>query len=93
VLTALTLKANKISYKLSEPATVKLRVQRKAGRKWKTLRGALSQTGAAGLNKLRFAGRIGGKRLARGSFRLTAVATDGAANTSKQRVVRFSVLR
>src|SRR5581483_2908891 len=79
-LTALKLKRKTISYKLSEPAAVKLRVQRKVGGRWKTLRGSLSQAGHAGLNKLRF-----GRRLARASYRLSAVATDAAGNRSRQR--------
>jgi hypothetical protein len=89
LLSALKLKGKKISYKLSESAKVKFRVQRKAGRRWKTMRGALSQTGVAGLNKLRF----GGKPRRRGTYRLTALATDGAGNSSKKRVLRFSVIR
>ena len=88
VLTALKLKGKKLSYKLSEPAAVKLRVQRKAGRKWKTLRGALSQKGLAGLNKKRFA-----RHLARGGYRLSAVATDTSGNKSKPRLTRFRVAR
>jgi Ca2+-binding RTX toxin-like protein len=87
-LTALKLKKKMISYKLSEPAAVKLRIQRKAGRKWKTTRRALSQKGLTGLNKKRL-----GKRLGRGSYRLIANATDAAANRSKTRVIRFRVIR
>jgi Ca2+-binding RTX toxin-like protein len=88
MLSSLKLKSKKISYKLSESASVKFRVQRKSGPKWKTLRGSLSQNGAAGLNKKGFA-----RRLARGSYRLAAVATDTAGNRSKQRVISFRVAR
>ena len=88
VLSSLKLKSRKISYKLSESAAVKFRVQRKAGRRWRTLRGSLSQHGAAGLNRKRFA-----RRLARGSYRLTAVATDTSGNKSKRRLIRFRVAR
>jgi Ca2+-binding RTX toxin-like protein len=87
-LSALKLKQKKISYKLSEPAAVRISVQRKSGRKWKTLRGALSQPGTAGLNKLRFARKLG-----RGSYRLSAVATDAAGNKSNARRVSFRVAR
>ena len=68
---------------------MKFRVQRKAGRQWKTMRGALSQAGVPGLNKLRFSGRP--RR--RGTYRLTALATDGAGNKSKKRGIGFYVIR
>jgi Ca2+-binding RTX toxin-like protein len=85
-LSALKLKRRTISYKLSEAATVKFTVQRRTGSRWKALRGALSQAGAAGPNKLRF------KRAA-GRYRLTARAADAAGNRSKPKVIGFRVTR
>jgi Ca2+-binding RTX toxin-like protein len=85
-LSALKWGRRTISYKLSEAATVKFTVQRRTGGTWKTLRGTLSQKGAAGLNKLRF------KRAA-GRYRVTAVATDASANKSKAKIIRFRVKR
>jgi Ca2+-binding RTX toxin-like protein len=87
VLSALKLKQKKISYKLSEPAAVKISVQRKAGRKWKAVR-SLSQAGRAGLDVLSMK-----RRLVRGRYRITAVATDAAGNRSKPRAVSFRVTR
>jgi Ca2+-binding RTX toxin-like protein len=84
VLSGLKLKGRTLSYKLSERATVKFRIQLKEGRKWKALR-SQSKAGAAGLNKLRFSRR--------GRYRVTAVARDAAGNASKQRVVSFRVKR
>jgi Ca2+-binding RTX toxin-like protein len=87
VLSALKLKGRTISYKLSEPAKVKLRVQRKAGRKWKNAL-TLSQAGHAGLDKLKLKRALG-----RARYRLVGVATDASGNKSKQRAVSFRVAR
>jgi Ca2+-binding RTX toxin-like protein len=84
VLSGLKVKGKTLSYRLSERATVTFRLQRKAGRKWKTPR-TLSRAGVAGPNKLRL-GR-------RGSYRVTAAATDAAGNKSKATVIRFRVVR
>jgi RTX calcium-binding nonapeptide repeat (4 copies) len=84
VLSALKLKGKTLSYRLSERATVKFRVQLKKGRKWKAPR-TQSKAGLAGLNKLRLARR--------GRYRVTAIAKDAAGNQSGQRVVSFRVTR
>lgn len=46
------------------------------------LRGSFTQTGTAGLNSFRFMGRLRGRALRRGKYRLVAVATDAAGNRS-----------
>ena len=57
------------------------------------LRGSFTRSGTPGSNHFRFAGRIGGKRLPPGGYRLVAVAKDPAGNTGT--VVRraFRIVR
>ncbi len=104
----IALKANKIgsrvSYRLSEPAKVRFKVERalpgrRAGKRCAkpnrgnrearrcnrhvTVRGSFVDRGEAGRNTLRFSGRIGGRKLASGRYRLRVVAIDGAGNRSQ----------
>jgi hypothetical protein len=55
--------------------------------------GSFRRTAAAGRDSVRFAGFVHGHVLARGSYRLTAIATDGARNTSKAKRARFAIVR
>jgi Tol biopolymer transport system component len=55
-------------------------------------RGALSATGTAGANRVRFTGRLGRRLLAPGRYEARAVARDAAGNASRARTVRFVVL-
>jgi hypothetical protein len=55
------------------------------------VRGALSRTGKAGANATVFGGRVGGRRLAAGRYRLAAVART-AAGSSVPRRAGFRVL-
>jgi hypothetical protein len=90
-----------VSYTLSEAASVRATVQRcvkragkrKQGRclRFKTLRGALSDTGQLGANELRFKGRLRGKALKPGLYRLVLTPTDAAGNVGKPVRVRFAV--
>jgi Ca2+-binding RTX toxin-like protein len=84
-----------ISYRLSEAASVSFGVQRAVGRRrWKGVKGSFVHAGLpAALNSLHFNGRVRGKRLARGRYRLVARAVDGAKNRSVRRFARFSVVR
>jgi hypothetical protein len=75
-----------VSFTLSEAASLRLTVERCAKRKrgrcvrWKALRGGLTKTGVKGVNKIRFNGRLRGKALAAGGYRLVLAPTDGASN-------------
>jgi hypothetical protein len=98
-----------VSYKLSEAASVKLTIQRKAtghrkgkrcvkGGKGKrcTLAvtvGSFTRQSVAGANKFRFTGRLNGGALARGNYTLVVVATDGAGKKSKSQTHPFRVIR
>ena len=70
-----------LRYTLSEAATVTFRLQRKAGRRWVRVRGTLRDAGEAGANRKRFTGRLAGRRLRRGTYRLIATARDATGNT------------
>ena len=72
------------------------RANRKARRctRWRTLRGAFAHSGRAGRNSLRFSGRLRGRRLAPGRYRLRAVAADAAGNASRPpRRAPFRIVR
>lgn len=104
----------KISFSLSEAATVKFTVQRKTrGRKvsgkckaktrrnakkkactrYVTVKGSFSDNGTAGKNSLTFRGRLGGKALRPGSYRLTGTATDSSKASSVPRRKGFKIVR
>lgn len=55
-------------------------------------RGSRKQAAKAGANKLRWNGRLKGKPLPAGSYRATAVATDGAGGRGAPQKVGFRVL-
>jgi hypothetical protein len=56
------------------------------------LKGGFSQRGRKGSNKLSFNGKLGKKKLAPGSYRLRAVATDAAKNKSAAKLRSFRIL-
>jgi hypothetical protein len=58
-----------------------------------TLRGSFGQAAKAGANKRAFDGKLRGRPLARGSYRLVATAVDAAGNKGKQARASFRVLR
>lgn len=61
-------------------------------RRYFTLRGSFSRLGRPGLNSLRFRGRLAGRRLTPGLYRLVAVPRDGAGNVGRARRARFRIL-
>jgi len=86
----------KVGFALSERSSVRFTVQRqakrrKAPKRWVTVKGSFTFAGTAGANSLRFRGRIGGKRLKAGSYRLSAQATDPANNTSLPQRKTFKI--
>ena len=104
----------KLSFTLSEPSSVRFRVQRKtsgrrvsgrckartrANRKrrrctlWKRVSGSFTFPGKAGRNRLTFRGRVGGRKLKVGSYRLIATATDPAKNSSAPKNRAFRIVR
>ncbi len=76
-----------VTYRLSKAATVTFRVERQQtihGRtRWTMLKGTLSWTSPAGNVRLRFTGRLAGKRLLPGRYRLVLTARDRTGHTSQ----------
>jgi hypothetical protein len=59
--------------------------------RWVLVRGSIRRADAGGKSSFRFSGKLRGKRLAVGSYRLIAVARDNAGNVSKPVTVAFRV--
>jgi hypothetical protein len=87
-----------VTFSLSEPARVELRVERTERRpqgrgRWVRLRGGLRRAGRAGRNRFRFDGRLRRRPLAPGRHRLLATARDAAGNRSTPVTARFRIER
>jgi hypothetical protein len=65
---------------------------RRACVRYVVLRGVFTRKLAAGVARVRFDGRLGGKRLATGRYRLVLIATDAAGNASPARRPAVRVL-
>ncbi len=61
--------------------------------RWVTSRGSFGWDAAAGANSLRFSGRLRGRRLAPGRYRLALRLTDAAGNRSAPVRTRFRIVR
>jgi hypothetical protein len=85
----------RVSMTVSEPATVTFRVSRYVAgqQRWVLLRGRIARSLPAGANALRYRGRISGRTLRPGRYRLLVRARDAAGNLSSQRRTTFVVLR
>ncbi len=91
VLRGLSAKKSRIGYRLSERARVTLKIQKRAGRRYRGVR-TLRVRGKAGRNALRTSKRLR-RALKAGRYRVVAQARDGAGNKSAKKVVRFRVKR
>lgn len=82
----------KFKFTLSEAANILVAIERrkKAGR-YKAA-GSLSASGASGANSIKFSGKVGGKRLKPGRYRISITATDAAGNASQPAQAKFKVL-
>ena len=81
------MKRGRISYRLSEPATVRLVLARRVHRHLKRIGRVFSGRGASGANQVALPHA---RSLRPGAYRLTVTATDAAGNRSA-RGVRFLV--
>jgi lysophospholipase L1-like esterase len=72
-----------VSYSLSEPATVRFRVMRVAAGRLRA-RGSFTHRGDEGGNRFTFTGRVDGRRLRPGRYRLVARARDRGGNVSNR---------
>ena len=60
---------------------------------YRPLRGSFSDAGEVGGNRLRFSGRLRGRKLRPGLYRLIALPVDAAGNTGNAVFVRFRIVR
>ncbi len=81
----------KVSYDLSEAAVVTFRVERRRAGHWRRMKGKFSNSGHAGSNSFRWNGRLRGRRLHPGRYRLVAEAVDASSEHSARLRRRFSV--
>jgi len=72
----------KITWNLSEAASVKFGAERRVKGKWRRVRGSFKANGKAGRNRARFSGKVGGRKLKPGRYRLVAAATDRSGNSA-----------
>jgi hypothetical protein len=82
-----------VSYVLSEPAVVRFHIEAARRGHYKLLRGSFARAGHAGSNSFKFRGRLRGRKLGPGRYRLLGVATDRAGNTSRLKRIRFQIIR
>ena len=80
------------SLRFSEPATAKITIQRRRGKRRRTV-GTLATTSPATSATLRLRKRLRGRVLAPGVYRATLVVTDLALNRSAPKRIRFIVTR
>jgi PKD domain len=86
-------KGSTLRFRLSEPARVRIGFERRRKGQYARLRSKpLKRRGKKGGNRVRFAGKLGGARLAPGRYRATLVATDTGGLTSKTKFARFTVV-
>jgi hypothetical protein len=86
-------RGTRLRYTLSEDAQVVIRIKRRlAGRPARYGRvGTLTRSGAKGLNRIRFTGRIGRRALRPGRHRAVIRALDAAGNRSLPQITTFRV--
>ena len=89
-LARVSARGGQIRFRLSEPARVTLRF---ASARTGKLRGRVRLNGRAGLNTVRFAGRVSRRKTLRpGVYRLSVRAADAAGNRSATKGPRFTLL-
>ena len=67
--------------------------KKKACTRWVKVRGSFTVPGKAGKNTFTFRGRVGGKSLKPGSYRLNSQATDTAKNKSALKRKGFRIVK
>ena len=69
------------------------RVRGRACTRYLPVKGSASKPGVAGVNKLHFDARFGGRRLAPGAYRLDAIPRDTSGNLGKTVIAAFRIRR
>jgi hypothetical protein len=93
VISGLRARSSRVSYRISEKASVAVKIQRRlAGRRarFRTL-GTVKRSAAQGANRLRLSRRIRSKARRPGRYRAVIVAVDAAGNRSARRAAAFRV--
>jgi hypothetical protein len=81
-------------FRLSEPATVRIAIERAGCGRKRGAVGTLTRRGLkAGRHRIAFSGRIGRRALRPGRYRARLTATDPSGNRSRTRTLRFRVVR
>jgi hypothetical protein len=80
----------KLRFTLGGPAKLTLTVRRASG---KAVKGAIKTAGKPGLNTLRFKGRIAGKTLRPGRYRLTITARAMVGGATAKATMAFRIVR
>ncbi len=81
-----------IGFTLSEAATATLRVDRKRRGRYRRV-GSFIRKAGKGRKRVRFSGRLRGRRLKPGVYRLTITLKDAARNTGRPRRLFFRILK
>jgi DNA-binding beta-propeller fold protein YncE len=76
-----------VSYVLRSRARVRFTVQRRTGGRYRRVRGSITRRGRQGANSFRFTGRIGGRPLRPGSYRLSATVAGAGPRRTAFRIV------
>jgi len=81
----------RVSFRLSEAATTRFRVERALRGRWRSVRGSFRRSAGSGAESFRFTGRIAGRRLAPGRYRLLAAPRDALGTGGAVKRVAFRV--
>jgi uncharacterized repeat protein (TIGR01451 family) len=71
----------------------RLNLQAKRCTRYVRLKGSFAHAGNAGPNRFKFTGRLRGRKLRPGRYRLAAAPRDAAGNRSKAKRVKFRIVR
>ena len=83
----------KLRFSLSEASAVTVTVLKQKGRRFKPLSPSVPLAAGAGRTTRRFSGRLDGKALKRGRYKLRLAAVDTAGNAAKPATVAFRIVR
>jgi secreted trypsin-like serine protease len=83
----------KLSFQLSEAAAVTVTVLKKQGRRYRPLSPTLPLAANAGTFSRRFDGRLAGRALKPGRYKLSLAAVDAVGNAARPVAVAFRIVR
>jgi secreted trypsin-like serine protease len=83
----------RLSFDLSEAAAVTVTVLKKRRHRFKALSPSIPLAASAGHVSRKFKGKLSGKRLKRGRYKLRLIAVDTAGNASRPKKLAFRIAR